>query len=346
MLLLGASLVSAALCLSIIGTALMRRFALARNLLDVPNSRSSHLIPVPRGGGVAIVVVFLCAVFVLLYMHLLDASLAASLLFGGGAIASIGFLDDRWKLSAKLRLAVHLGAAAFVVALLGALPEQFLALTGVGKVVIDTVLTVLVLVWATNLFNFMDGIDGIAASEAVFVAGAGALMNWLSDGAPGMTVGLLCIGAASLGFLIWNWPPARIFMGDAGSGFLGFILATFGLAAAQRCVVPIEVWPILSGVFVVDSTVTLARRLVGGGQWWNPHKTHAYQHAARRLNSHKKVTILVILVNGLWLLPWAYSACRFPHHAAACTVAALVPLAVAVWIAGAGKDTPVGPRGE
>jgi hypothetical protein len=116
---------------------------------------------------------------------------------------------------------------------------------------------VFVVVWTTNLFNFMDGIDGIAGSEAVFVSGAGALLNWCQGGAPGLTAAMLCLAAASLGFSRWNWPPAHIFMGDVGSGYLGFTLAVLGLATNQLGNIPIEAWGILGGFFLVDATITL-----------------------------------------------------------------------------------------
>jgi Fuc2NAc and GlcNAc transferase len=147
---------------------------------------------------------------------------------------------------------------------------------------------------------------------------------------------MLCLAGASLGFLRWNWPPARIFMGDVGSGFLGFALAVLGLAASRSGAVPIEVWAILGGVFMVDATVTLIRRAGRGDRWFEAHRLHAYQHLARRWHSHLAVTLVVIAIDVIWLLPWALAAANFPAHAPLFLAAALIPLALVFLACGAG----------
>jgi Fuc2NAc and GlcNAc transferase len=200
-----------------------------------------------------------------------------------------------------------------------------------------SLLGVMALTWSTNLFNFMDGIDGIAGSEAVFVAGAGAFLNSRFGGDSGLTAAMLVLAAASLGFLIWNWPPARIFMGDVGSGFLGFTLAVFALAASRHSTVPIEVWAILSGVFLADATVTLLRRIFRGDRWFEAHRLHAYQGLASRWQAHLPVTALVIGINVFWLFPWAWIAATYPARALWDVCAALAPLAVIALLAGAGR---------
>jgi len=157
--------------------------------------------------------------------------------------------------------------------------------------------SVLALVWGTNLFNFMDGIDGIAASESVFITAAAGTLNLMNRGDPGLTAVLFSLSAASLGFLFWNWPPARIFMGDVGSGFLGFIISACLMTTSLHGTLPIEVLPILGGVFVVDATTTLIRRVLQGDRWLEPHRTHAYQRMARRLGRHRPVTLMVVVIN-------------------------------------------------
>jgi Fuc2NAc and GlcNAc transferase len=147
---------------------------------------------------------------------------------------------------------------------------------------------------------------------------------------------MLGLGGASLGFLLWNWPPARIFMGDAGSGFLGFAIGTLGLAASQSGAIPAEVWPILGGVFLTNSTVTLVRRVIRGERWFDAHRSHAYQNLARRWRGHLPVTLLSVAVNVFWLLPWAYQAILRPERAAWYMIAALLPLAVLAFACGAG----------
>jgi Fuc2NAc and GlcNAc transferase len=321
---------------AILGTGLMRRYAVQRNLLDVPNVRSSHSFPTPRGGGAAIVAAFLGALLAIGLSKHLGSSLLAALFAGGAAVAVVGFLDDRRAVRPSVRFAVHAAAAVLAVCLLGGIPESELAQWGLHGLWLGWIGAVLAVVWATNLFNFMDGIDGIAASEAAFMAGAGAWINWLHGGDAGLTVAMLCLAGASLGFLRWNWPPARIFMGDVGSGFLGFALAILGLAASRTGVVPIEVWAILGGVFMVDATVTLIRRAGRGDRWFEAHRLHAYQHLARRWHSHLAVTLVVIAIDVIWLLPWALAAASFPAHAPMFLAAALIPLAVVFLACGAG----------
>jgi Fuc2NAc and GlcNAc transferase len=315
----------------------VRAYALKKNIVDLPNARSSHVMPTPRAGGIAIVLSFLASLVVLCLCRIIDARTAAILIVAGCAIAGVGFLDDRQQLTAKSRFSVHVAAAAFVVALLGGIPQVELAKWGLGNPWIGSAFAVLVLVWSTNLFNFMDGIDGIAASEAVFMSTALAYLSWRNGGDFGVTVAMLCLAAATLGCLVWNWPPARIFMGDVGSGFLGFMVTALMIVACQRGGIPIEVLPILGGVFLVDATVTLLRRLARGDRWLEAHRTHAYQHLARRWQKHRPVTLLVIAINLVWLLPWAYVANRFPANARICFAAALLPLVVLTLIGGAGR---------
>jgi Fuc2NAc and GlcNAc transferase len=323
---------------AIIATDLMRRYALQKNLIDIPNARSSHASPTPRGGGVAIVFAFFVAAVVLAFLGLLDTRVLGALLVGGGAMALVGFLDDRRHLRASVRFCVHLAAAIWVVILLGGISETALANWGLHGLWTGRLFAVLTLVWTTNLFNFMDGLDGIAASEAVFVSGAGAWLNWREGGAPGLTAAMTCLSATCVGFLKWNWPPARIFMGDVGSGFLGFSLAVLGLAASQKGMLPIEIWAILGAVFLVDATVTLVRRLARGDRWFEAHRTHAYQLLARRWKAHLPVTILVTVVNIFWLLPFAILVAKFPAYALWLLAAALSPLVVLVVAFGAGAD--------
>ena len=322
---------------AVIATGLMRRYALQRNLLDVPNLRSSHLSPTPRGGGVAIVVAFFVAALLLAFLGLMDMKILRVLLIGGSAMSIVGYLDDRWRMRASVRFGVHSAAALCAVIILGGVTQGALANWGLHGVLVGGAIAFLILVWTSNLFNFMDGLDAIAGSEAAFVSGAGAWLNWHQGGDLGLTATMACLAGACLGFLHWNWPPARIFMGDAGSGFLGFSLAVLGLAASQKGMIPIEAWAILGGVFFVDATVTLIRRIIRGEKWFDAHRTHAYQHLARRWHAHLPVTILIMSINAFWLLPMAILAARYPSHVLGFFVAALGPLIVFAVICGAGK---------
>jgi len=323
--------------LSIVLIGFARGYALKKNIVDLPNSRSSHRVPTPRAGGIGIAVSYVAALCGILLCRLIDFKTAATLIIAGCAIAAVGFLDDLLQLSARTRLAVHLAAAVFVVVTVGGFSERALVRWGLGEFWIGSTFAVLVLVWGTNLFNFMDGIDGLAASESIFVSGAGGWLYWLSGGDAGITAAMLGLAAASLGCLVWNWPPARIFMGDVGSGFLGFVMIALYMIASQRTRVPIEILPILGGVFLTDATTTLVRRFFRGDRLVEAHRMHAYQHLARKFGSHRQVTLMAIAVNLFWLLPWAYVATRFPDSAQMCLAAALLPLVVVALIAGAGR---------
>jgi Fuc2NAc and GlcNAc transferase len=320
-------------------TGLARRHALRNAILDIPNLRSSHAAPTPRGGGLAIVAAFLAAVTGLMSAAMLPFNIAGVLIGGGGAIALTGYLDDRRTLPSSVRFCVHIVAATFAVIIVGGISEQTMRRLGLQGHWLGSLLGLVALTWFTNLFNFMDGIDGIAGSEAVFVAAAGALLNWRFGGDAGLTAAMLVLAAAALGFLIWNWPPARIFMGDVGSGFLGFAIGVLGLAASRHSAVPLEAWAILGGVFFVDATVTLVRRIIRGDRWLEAHRTHAYQILASRWQAHLPVTALVVAINLCWLLPWAWAAAVYPARAMTYAAAALTPLMAIALLVGAGRKT-------
>lgn len=320
---------------AIILVAVIRRYALA-HMMDVPNARSSHLRPTPRGGGVAIVIVFLACTAYLGAVGTLDASLAVALGGAGLITATTGFLDDRGHLNVAIRLLMHFAAAAWLVAGIGGLPRIDLGGGAWAVGLIGGALAVISLVWLLNLYNFMDGIDGIAGSQAVFVSAGGALLLHL-DGHSAPAALLLALGAASAGFLVWNWPPARIFMGDAGSGFLGLMLGGFGLISIQSGQTPWP-WIILMGVFIVDATVTLLRRAARRVPVYQAHRSHTYQNLSRQWNSHLRVTVAVCLVNVLWLGPWAWVSWSYPGMGWLAALVALTPLVVVALRSGAGVD--------
>jgi Fuc2NAc and GlcNAc transferase len=317
-------------------TSLMRRWAPALGFIDVPNARSSHLLPTARGGGIAIVLAFFLAILLLRLCDLVDARVVEAIIFAGGAVALIGFIDDKHPLPVYVRLSVHVAAAIMATLLIGGFPEAMVSAWGVYGKLLCGFLTVLTVLWSVNLFNFMDGIDGIAASEAVFIACAAALLNWVVGGNFGITGAMLCLAAACIGFLIFNWPPASIFMGDVGSGFLGITLVLLAICASQSGKISMGVWPILGGVFLVDATVTLLRRIIRGDRWREAHRSHAYQHMARGMGSHRAATVTVLAVDVLWLFPWAWYATTDSAHEIWYLVGALLPLVAAAILLGSG----------
>lgn len=323
-------------------THVARRLALARDLVDVPNERSSHRAATPRGGGVAVALVTTLGLTALALRGALAGELLTVLVGGGAAVAIVGFVDDHRSLPSWVRLLVHTAAAVWAVAWLGGLPALRFGGYLTHASWLGDVIAVIGIVWVLNLFNFMDGIDGIAGTEAVFIALAGAALT--VGATPGIIAICLAFAGACCGFLLWNWPPARIFLGDVGSGYLGYVIAVLALAAARNDAAALWVWLILGGAFFVDATVTLVRRSLRGTAPSQAHRTHAYQWLARTWSSHLRVTLGLLGLNLLWLLPWAVLAARHPNVAAAAVLGALVPLAVLVVIAGAGRAerTPQG----
>ena len=275
-------------------TGLVRRFALTHQLFDVPNERSSHTVPTPRGGGLAVVAIVLAGAGLLALVGRIPTETFVALL-GGALVAWIGWLDDRRGLPARVRRASHFAAAAWALWWLGGLPTLTVGLGTVDLGIGGSVLACVAIVWAINLTNFMDGIDGLASSEAATVSFTAAAM--LAPVNPGLAAAAAVTGGAALGFLAWNWQPARIFLGDVGSGFLGFVLATFGVASERSGAVPVAVWILLYMVFAVDGTFTLVRRAVRGERWYAAHRSHAYQRMLQAGWSHQAVTLLVVALN-------------------------------------------------
>lgn len=294
----------AAIIVALLGTAALRRYALARQVIDIPNARSSHTTPTPRGGGVAIVLVFLLALPLLAKQGLISTDELIGFLGSGFLVALLGFIDDHRHIPARWRLLGHFAAGCWGAFWLNGLSSLELGSLYLAAGIMTQAVAVFYLVWLLNLYNFMDGIDGIAGAEAICVTLGGVLLYILTGHMDAAWLpGLLC--CAVLGFLFWNMPPARIFMGDAGSGFLGITLGLMSIQAGWFKSELLWAWLILLGVFIVDATWTLLRRLFRGDKVYEAHRSHAYQWASRHFTSHKVVTLSVIVINVLWLLPCA-----------------------------------------
>jgi Fuc2NAc and GlcNAc transferase len=285
-------------------TWVLRRYALSRSLIDVPNARSSHTIPTPRGGGVAIVLCFIAAVVVMNVLKMMSFNDSLALLGAGAAVAILGFLDDHGHIAARWRLLGHFLAAFWALYWIGGLAPISVFGVSIEWGIFGYVVAAMFLVWMLNLYNFMDGIDGIASVEAVTVCVGAAVLYEVQGGIS--IVGPLLLACSVLGFLCWNFPPAKIFMGDAGSGFLGVTLGILALQSAWISTNLFMGWLILLGVFIVDATVTLIRRLVRGDKVYEAHRSHAYQFASRQYKRHLPVTLATGALNIVWLFPIAW----------------------------------------
>lgn len=290
---------------SIFLTWLLRRYALAKSIIDVPNARSSHSVPTPRGGGVAIVISFLISLPILLSSGFIDEPIMCALLGAGGGIALLGFLDDHRHIAARWRLTGHFLGAIWILFWIDGFPPITAFGLDLDLKWLGNILAAIFLVWLINLYNFMDGIDGLASIEAICVCICGGFLYFYIGEASASILPII-LAAAVAGFLFWNFPPAKIFMGDAGSGFLGITLAALSLQAAWIAPQLFWSWVILLGVFIVDATMTLLHRLLRHEKVYEAHRSHAYQFAARHYKAHKPISLTVGLINIFWLFPWAF----------------------------------------
>lgn len=314
------------------------RYARSRRMIDWPGQRRSHVIPTPRGGGIGMAAAVFASIGLAaccLPSLALPPQIAPSLLAAVGVVGAIGWVDDHGGVSARWRILVHGMAAALVVASIAPMIFAQWALAPMAQLGLAGCLW-LAVVWSINLHNFMDGINGLLAAQAVFVFVVLALVLHFAA-APRITqLWLWLFAVVAAGFLPFNFPRARIFMGDVGSGVLGLLIAvavlwqmgTPGVAASTGFVV-------VSGL-VVDATCTLLSRLLRGRRWYSAHREHLYQWLVRCGYSHAQVVALYMVWNVLIVLPVVYWLNRGPVARAApagalALVCAVYALAIALW---------------
>jgi Fuc2NAc and GlcNAc transferase len=280
---------------SIVSLFVYKKIAIKFQILDYPTARSSHRSPRPRGSG--IVFVFLWFIFLLFflrikYLHIYGWAIIPSAVL----TVIIAFLDDLWCVSAKWRLLVYFIAAILSVIWLKGFPMIDLGVRLLPVGIVGSILAVIAIVWSINLYNFMDGIDGLAALEAVFVFGMGGYFLWMMGG---YSLAMLSFGLVSimLGFLMWNFPPAKMFMGDAGSTFLGFLIPVFSFFGEKFYHLPALLWAMLYGFFIFDASITLIRRMIYDVKWYEPHRLHAFQRLQLKHASHHKALTVIFFVN-------------------------------------------------
>ena len=269
-------------------TYLIRYYAQRTAIVDIPNERSSHKTPTPRGGGLAIILVFFVGLFLL--REQVEARLFCALLFGI-PIAIISLVDDIVSLSSRVRLIVHALSAVGALWCLGGVSKVDLICCSIEGEWLN-IIVVLAMVWITNLYNFLDGIDGYAGIEALTL-GLGIFIFFQNP------LGLV-IMAAVMGFLVFNWHKASIFMGDVGSATLGFLFSVFMFYDTTSG--NIYIWLVLLSIFWLDATVTLIRRYINHENIAKPHKKHAYQRLVQSGWSHSQVATGALLINGLFLI--------------------------------------------
>lgn len=308
-------------------------YAHKKQLLDLANHRSSHTRATPRIGGLSFVLLISLTIFCYVIFFAPSATpIVYFILLPIMVVALTGLADDIKGLSQTSRFIIYFACSIVALGNIQTLftqPFWFMIIEGVALCI--------ALSWLINLFNFMDGIDGIAASQSIFFLAALAFFAFQSDELNLTYLSLLCI-APLLGFLILNWQPARIFMGDIGSTFLGCLMGCLGLYAINAKILNIYAVIILLACFIVDASWTLSYRLLGGQKWYQAHRSHNYQILSRKIESHQKVTLLYGLVNIAWLFPLALAANHFKEYALLITTISLLPLIFQCFIIGAGKS--------
>lgn len=311
---------------TLLGTRAFARFAVANGIVANPNFRSLHERPMPRAGGIVFSSTFLLTAGALGWALETDPLLMSTLLGGGAAAALFGLLDDL----VQLRSVTQLGAQAVLAA--------FALASGGGEPVVDMPwaprwLDMLFnwagFVWLLNAYNFMDGVDGMAAAGSVFFSLTVILLLRLSGADPTLTAFLAVFAASVLAFAFLNWPPASIFMGSAGSYFLGYSYCALMAYTASRGYLSFWAWLVILGYFVGDTTTTTVLRMFVSERWYGAHRSHAYQNLARVWRSHTRVVVGVTLYHALWLLPLVLWMTFSPKVTPVAVALALGP--VVVW---------------
>jgi len=276
------------LLLSFTVTYLIKNYYIKHALLDEINERSSHSIPTPHGGGIALSLTWFIGLFCLNYTEQIESGLFYALLVGS-IISIVSFFDDLYDLSPKVRLFTQAFVSVGGLYFLGGFNSFGFEFFSIENQIFTNLFAFLMIVWFINLYNFLDGINGYAGSEMVFLSIAGFM---LFGGAH-----FIVLAAATLGFLVWNYGNAKIFMGDVGSTLLGYNVAIFTLYYANQTSNNFWIWIILFGLFVFDATFTLLRRKLNHEKLSQAHKKHAYQRLQQSGWSHTKVTTYSIGVN-------------------------------------------------
>jgi Fuc2NAc and GlcNAc transferase len=278
------------------GVELFRRWSLKRQILDIPNERSSHSAPTPRGGGIIFAAVSLGFYIIWNLKYGIW-----SYIFGAILLAAISWIDDLKSVPSILRFAVHFIAAGLIIYGLGGF--EIVRLPFFGDIQLNYFalpFTLLWIVWLTNAYNFMDGIDGIAATQAI-TAGIGWFLLGFKYEIPFAAFFGLILAFTNFGFILHNWSPAKIFMGDVGSAFLGFSFAFLPLLAAKESSQNAQKFALIGILFVLpfmfDTVFTFIRRLLNGEKVWQAHRSHLYQRLVISGYSHRFVTTLYGIIS-------------------------------------------------
>jgi len=308
--------------LSIVGVYFYKIIAINRNILSNPNHRTLHKSSTPRGGGVVFSSIFVIFSLYFWLNNLNNYDIFMIISVGGLAILLIGFLDDLVSISAIKKLTLQIILSGWAVYWLNGGP-----LMGIDWIpsLIVLFITMFFLVWVMNAYNFMDGIDGMASLGGILASILIALIIVITNGLTLSALLLLLLFSTMMGFLIFNWPPAKIFMGDSGSMFLGYFFGCIVLYTIMRNEVSIWTWVIIFGYYIADTTTTQIMRLILVKKWYAPHRSHAYQNYARLADSHLKTIGLFVVYYLVWIFPLLIWSLISPNYALFISVLAIIP---------------------
>lgn len=269
-------------------TYFIKNYMIKKSFVASVNERSSHTVPTPHGGGIAIAITWFIGLFYLYFIGQIENNLFYALLFGA-VISIVSFFDDIYELSPKLRLIIQAIVAIGGLYFLGGFETLAFGIFDIQNPIFTNIFAFFMIIWFINLYNFLDGINGYAGSEALFLAVAGFILFGENH--------FLVLAVAVLGFLYWNWNKAKIFMGDVGSTLLGYNVAIFTIYYANQEPTNFWIWIILFSVYWFDATLTLIRRKLNKERLSQAHKKHSYQRLTQAGWSHYKVTNYSIGLN-------------------------------------------------
>ncbi len=331
------------------------------NLKSIANERSSHFIPVANGGGLSFLIITILGLFIIKDFQDLPIINLNLFLFASFLIGAIGYIDDLIDISPLTRFLFQILVSSFVILSFSGFPNIHFFDFMISNKALISVFGIIFLVWLTNLFNFMDGIDGLATLQGIFILFAYVITIFtsessllpLTDDKLFFLHSIIILIGALFGFLIFNFPNSSIFMGDVGSSFLGFFLASLGIYASTNNWIDFWTFIIIWSIFLVDATVTLLTRIFRRDKWYHAHRTHAYQKISQlymrkikkkytddsltRAQSHKFVCLLYSGINFLWVLPLSLLSIAYPRYGFIIAFICLIPIIIGSLYAEAGK---------
>ena len=325
--------------ISLIATNILERIFIRYSLfIDKPNYRSTHLNPVPTAGGISMLVTYLLYVITLHNVLDINNTTLIFLFISLLPIVIVCIIDDLKEINIFVRLLAQFFSAILIIYYFQiSVDGNFINYLNQESFLI-IIISIILSMWLMNLYNFMDGIDGYAISECIFVSFSSALIIYLNSEDNILYLYLVGFGLSSIGILIRNWYPAKIFMGDTGSVSIGFFFAFFIFYSASESMISIYTWLILLSIFISDSTYTLFVRIVTKKNITEPHLTHAFHILAANKNSQLFVTKKMIILNISWVLPMAVLSNYYMSHNVLITILAYLPMVIYLIKIGAGLE--------